>query len=173
MRLLARLPLFASALLLLLGLGACSSYQLGTGGTTQFSRIFIPPVSSEVLLPQAQAVITTQLREAFLKDGRVTLTESAEEADAILTLRLTGYQRDVSVVRADDTGLARRYDLTLSAKATLADHRTGKTYFTDRTLAAKRGAFTDSGQIQSEYQALPILAEELARQAVHAALDTW
>ena len=74
---------------------------------------------------------------------------------------------------ADDTGLARRFDVSLRARATLSDRRSGKDIFTDRVLNAKRGVFTDSGQLQSEYQNLPLLSAELAKQAVQAALDTW
>jgi hypothetical protein len=37
----------------------------------------------------------------------------------------------------------------------------------------QREAFTDSGQLQSEYQTLPLLAESLAAKVTHAALDVW
>ncbi len=168
-----RLAALLPALCLCLGLVACAGYRLGTGTPPEFNRLFIVPVASDVLVPQARALVTTQLREAFLKDGRVTLAATLEEADAVLTVRLNGYGRDTSVVRADDTGLARRFDLSLRALATLTDRRTGKDIFTNRSLVAKRGAFTDSGQLQSEYQTLPLLAADLARQAVQAAFGTW
>ena len=42
-----------------------------------------------------------------------------------------------------------------------------------RPLLAKRGVFTDSGLVPAEYQALPLLAEQLATEAAHAVLDTW
>lgn len=155
------------------GLAGCAHYHLGTGTTPRFSRLYIAPVTSDVIIPQAQALITTQLREAFLKDGRVTLAESPAEADAVLRIALTGYQRDVAVSRPDDTKLARRFDISLRARATLTIGADQKNAFTDRPLTASRGTFQDSGQQQSEYQALPLLAEKLAQEALHAALDTW
>jgi hypothetical protein len=79
----------------------------------------------------------------------------------------------VAVARTEDTGLARRFDLALQAKATLTDKRTNQTWFAQRPLVAKRGVFTDSGLVPAEYQTLPLLAEQLAREAVHAVLDTW
>ena len=170
------MPRFPSLLLacgLTLWLGACAHYHLGTGPGPKFSRLFIPPVTSDVLVPQARATVTTQLREAFLKDGRVALVESAAEADAVLTLKLTGYGRDTAVVRADDTGLARRFDVSLQARVTLTDRRTGQDLLKDLNLTARRGVFTDSGQLQSEYQNLPLLAADLAKQTVQAALDGW
>ena len=168
-----RLAALLPTLLLALGLTACAGYRLGTGTEPKFSRLFIAPVGIDVLVPQARATVTTALREAFLKDGRVALAVSPEEADVVLTLHINGYGRDTTVVRADDTGLARRFDVSLRARATLSDRRSGKDIFTDRVLNAKRGVFTDSGQLQSEYQNLPLLSAELAKQALQAALDTW
>jgi hypothetical protein len=154
-------------------LSGCANYQLGTGAKTKFSTLFIAPVASSTLIPQAQVLVTTQLREAFIKDGRVTLVDSPEAADAVLRITLSGYDRTVAVSRADDTGLARRFDLSLTAQGTLTDNRTKQDYFAKRPLVAKRGVFTDSGLVPSEYQTLPLLAEQLAGEAVHAVLDVW
>ena len=167
------LPLALCLLFSLLGFTGCTSYQLGTGSTAKFTTLFIAPITSESLIPQAQALVTTQLREAFIHDGRVQLVNSAETAEAVLTVTLAGYNRTVAVSRPDDTGLARRFDVTLQAKATLTDNRTKQPYFTSRPIDAKRGVFTDSGLVSSEYQALPLLAELLSSETVHAVLDTW
>ena len=154
-------------------LTGCAGYQMGTGSAAKFTTLFIAPISSQALIPQAQALVTTQLREAFIHDGRIRLVNSAAEADAVLSVTLAAYNRSVAVARPDDTGLARRFDVTLQAKATLTDNRTKQAYFTARPLEAKRGVFTDSGLVPSEYQALPLLAELLATEAVHATLDSW
>ena len=154
-------------------LAACANYQLGTGGKFNFSTLFIAPVTSTTLIPQAQALVTTQVREAFIRDGRVALVDSPDAADAVLRITLTGYDRTVAVARSDDTGLARRFDLALQARANLTDNRTKQVYFDQRPLTAKRGVFTDSGLVPSEYQTLPLLAEQLASETVHAVLDVW
>ncbi|WP_438483477.1 LPS assembly lipoprotein LptE [Oleiharenicola lentus] len=154
-------------------LSGCAGYQLGTGSTPQFSTLFIAPVKSEALIPQAQVLVTTQLREAIIRDSRVKLVDSPDSADATLHISLIGYDRAIAVARSDDTGLARRFDVSLRAQATLTDNRTKKDYFLQRPLLAKRGVFTDSGLVPSEYQAMPLLAEQLAKETVHAVLDTW
>jgi hypothetical protein len=151
----------------------CASYKLGTGATPKFASLFIAPVTTDTLIPQARELVTTQLREAFIKDGRVTLADSPGAADAVLRISLTGYDRTVAVSRQDDTGLARRFDVSLRASATLTDQRTQQVLFAKRPLAAKRGVFTDSGLVPAEYQGLPLLAEQLAGETVHAVLDTW
>jgi hypothetical protein len=167
------LPVVVCLLLTVLGLSGCAGYQLGTGATPKFATLYIAPVTSEALVPQARILVTGALREAFIRDGRVALADSAAAADAVLEISLTGYGRTETVSRTDDTGLARRFDLALQAQATLTDNRTKQSYFSRRTLDAKRGVFTDSGLVPSEYQALPLLAEQLAGQAVHAVLDVW
>ena len=168
-QLLRLMPAFCAALIL----SGCAAYQLGTGSKLKFSTLFIAPVASETMIPQAQVLVTTQLREAFLKDGRVTLVNSAEAAEAVLQVTLSAYDRAVAVSLPTDTGLGRRFDVTLRAQATLTDNRTKQPLFAKRPLSAQRGVFTDSGLIPSEYQALPLLAEQLASEAAHAVLDTW
>ena len=163
-----------SLLLAVLGLAtACSNYQLGTGATPKFRSLYVAPVKSDALIPQARVLVATQVREALLRDGRVTLAESPEQADAVLTIVLSSYSRQVVVSLQDDTGRARRFEVTLLAHATLVDNRTKQPYFTQRPLEAKRGVFTDSGLVPAEYEGLPLLAETLASETVHAVLDTW
>ncbi len=164
-----------ASLLLLAGilLGGCAGYQLGTGTNAKFTTLFIAPVQTEALVPQARVELTTRIREAFIRDGRVRLVESAAAADAVLEITLARHSRAMAVSQPNDTGIARRFDLTFQARATLRNPRSAEPYFTDRILEASRGVFTDDGLVPSEYQTLPVLAESLAREAVHAVLDTW
>ena len=154
-------------------LAGCAHYRLGPGAAPKFSSIFIAPVTTGTLIPQARELVTTQLREAFIRDGRVTLVDAPAQADTVLQLTLQGYDKTVAVSRRDDTGLARRFDITLRAQATLTDQRTQQPLFTKRSLNATRGVFVDSGLVPAEYQNLSLLAELLAAETVHAVLDTW
>jgi hypothetical protein len=155
------------------GLTGCSHYQLGTGGRLAFATLYIEPVANHTQLPQAHAAVGTQLREAFLQDGRVSLANSAGAADATLEIVISDYHREVASVREIDTGLARKFTLTLGATCTLRDRRTGSALFTKRLVNVQRDAFTDGGQLQSEYQTLPLLAAALATKIAHAVLDVW
>ncbi len=170
-----RLPsvVLLSLLGALLALAGCAHYQLGTAGKLSFSTLYVEPVENKTLLPQARAILGTQIREAFEKDGRVTLVNSAAEADATLHVVIRDYHRDIASVQESDTGLARKFTLTLGVAATLHDRRANKDLFTDRPIDVQRDAFIDGGQLQSEYQTLPLLAELLAQKLSHAALDVW
>ena len=101
------------------------------------------------------------------------LVSSATGADATLSLTIDTYRREIAAAREGDTGLARKFNVTLGATCSLRDNRTGRAIFEQRPVTAVREVFTDSGQLQSEYQALPLLAEALAAKVAHAALDVW
>ena len=154
-------------------LGGCGHYRLGTGGTLGFRRIHVAPVANETALPQAVGLVSAQIREHLARDGRVSLVSSAEEADVTLVITLTSYGREVATVRPDDTGLPRKFNLTLTAEATLRDQRAGTVLFENRALTSKKQAFTDSGQLQAEDQTLPLLAASLAESVRNAVLDVW
>ncbi|HTO02326.1 MAG TPA: LPS assembly lipoprotein LptE [Opitutus sp.] len=156
----------------IIGLAGCAQYQLGTSANVAFTTLYVEPVDSHTLLPQARAIVSTQLREAFARDGRVTLVSSAEAADATLQVMLRDYRREVASALESDTGLARKFTLTLEVACTLKS-RAGEDLFTDRIIQVQRDAFTDGGQLQSEYQTVPLLAEALSKKVVHAVLDVW
>ncbi len=169
-----RLPLSVFWLFpVVLVVAGCSHYRLGTGTATGFATLYVAPVENATSLPQAVAMVGSQIREALLRDGRVTLVNSPDQADAILELTLSNYSREAATVLPTDTVLARKFDLDLDALCTLRDNRTGRILFENRPLKARRQAFTDSGQLQSEYQALPLLAAALADHIAHAVLDVW
>ncbi len=168
---------------LFMGLGfsaGCSNYQLGTKAKLSFRTLYLAPVGNKAKLPQAVAVVTTQLRQAFIADGRVTMVNSPEQADVTLTVTLSNYGRDVTSARTDDTGLARKFNLNLTAVCTLRDNRTDRVLFEQRAVNVMQQIFTtatpqqaDSNQTQAEYQALPQLATKLADKVAHTTLDVW
>lgn len=176
-RLVARLSRWTSRLVLLLSLGlaaGCSHYQLGTG-TEQlgFATIYVAPITNGAAVPQATALVSSELRTALLRDGRISLAPDAESADAVLSVDLTDYARTFTAVQPNDTALARKFDLALSATCSLVDQRTGQALFKNRIVRVTRQIYVDDGQNPAEYQALPHLADQLADWVAHAVLDVW
>ena len=183
------LRLFLSALGLLAFAGGCANYHLGTQGKLSFQTLYIEPVKNSAAIPQATAIVSTQLREAFLHDGRVQLVASPELADATLHVTLLQYNRVVATVLPGDTGRARKFEVTLDAACTLRDRRTGANLFENRPVSAFRQVYTGddparlekdfpgrpyvSDQLQAEYQVLPLLASTLADRVTHTTLDVW
>jgi hypothetical protein len=157
----------------LLGLAACSHYQLGTQTKLAFTTLYVAPVENAAMLPQVQMIVATEIRHALLQDGRVTLVNSPETADVTVHVTLTGYERQVVAASSADTGLTRKFALVLRASCTLTDNRTKHPLFANRALQVSKDAYTDSGQLQAEYQALPLLAGALGGKVAHTVLDVW
>jgi hypothetical protein len=173
--------LFLACALLVQG---CSNYRLGTGADPSFATLYIEPAKNKTMLAQSQAVMSTFIREAFVRDGRVTVVDSPAEADATLEVTVINYHRDNAANREDDVGLARKFTLHLRASCRLRDNRTGRMLFDGRIIEVQREAFTDNGlgsvpfgtsndQLQSEYNTLPLLASSFSEKLTHAVLDVW
>lgn len=158
---------------LLLFTAGCASYHLGSPAETPFHSVFVPPVANDTFMPQSRAAVTTAIREAFARDGRVTLAGSPSEADRIVEVRLADYSREMTSALREDTALARKFALTLTAEIKLIDPANPGAIVSPAQVAVSVDAFTDSGQQQSEFQAVPLLAGKLATEVVHRVLDTW
>lgn len=177
----------AFALLAVLALsffGGCKSYQLGHPEELPFETIYIQPAKNDSFAPQAQALVSAQVREAVIRDGRVRLIADQSAADAVLAMTLTDYTRRAGARRQDDTELAQDFDLTLRVQLDLYDQRNGKYFFEGRQVEAHTIAYLNNpyapaadpdtqGLIQSEYNAMPRLARELGRKAADELLSVW
>lgn len=178
-------PALLAALMLFLG-AACSHYRLGTGVEREYQTVFIPPVASSGQVPQATAILTTAIRESFIRDGRIRVVNTADEADVVLSVTVKRFSRRSLTGLPGDSGLARSMGITLDTVATLEAPDGKKTWFADRAVSVERQIFTDDGtappavsalqpvqQTQAEYQLVPQLAEALAERLKGAVLDTW
>ena len=162
----------------------CQSYQLGHPAELPFETVYIQPAKNDSFAPQAQALVSAQVREAVIRDGRVRLIADPAEADAILGMTLTDYTRRAGTRRQDDTELAQDFDLTLSVQLDLYDQRNGNYFFEGRQIKARTTAYLNDpfaaagtpdtqGLIQSEFNAMPRLARELGRNAADELLSAW
>jgi hypothetical protein len=162
----------------------CANYRLGAGPAPTFETLYIEATKDKATIPQSRALLSTMLREAFIRDGRVTVVDSSADADATLEVTLVKYVRSNAANREDDNGLARKFTLKLTASCRLRDNRTGRLLFDDRIIDVQREAFLDNGlgavpfgtsndQLQSEYNTLPLLADALCDRVTHAVLDVW
>ncbi len=184
------MPTHALRLASLLSLGlatlvalGCKSYQLG-GPELPFESIYVKPATNDSFAPQAQALLSGQIRDAFIRDGRLKLTTSEESADAVLLVNLTEYEREAASRARTDTVQARDFDLFLHAEISLYDQNRGDYMFEDREISERSNAYVDNpyrddsaddlqGFLQAEYQAMPRLTRDLARKIADEVLSPW
>ena len=163
--------LFPHSLMLSCLFVGCAHYQLGDGSTPPFTSLQIAPVNNLSLAPQANAVINHDVRQAFLQDGRLSL--SSGSGDALLKITLDKFTRSVAATSSTDTALARKYSLSMVARCDLLDQATGNPCFEGRTLSVSLDIFLDSGQTRAETNAIPLLSKKLALKIADAVLQVW
>ena len=151
----------------------CANYRLGQPAELPFRTLYVAPVANDSYAPQVQVPLSNSIIDLFLNDGTVRITQNQHTADAILEVTVSEYERDVSTTDEDDTFLARSYNVTLRADCTLKDQRTGTIYFENRSVSASNRVFFDSGFQPSEYENMPRLTRDLAREVRNLVLSTW
>jgi hypothetical protein len=162
----------------------CNSYQLGNPVELPFKSIYIKPVTNDSFAPQAQALLSTQIRDAFIRDGRTKLVTSRDAADAVLIVNLTEYNRYAAARQSFDTTLASSFLLTLAAEVSLFNQNKGSYYFQKRMIQKSSSAYVEDPYattaasqtqdfLQSEYQAMPRLTEDIAHRIADEVLNPW
>ncbi len=159
----------------------CANYQLGSSAEIPFKSIYIKPASNHSFAPQAQPIVSAQIRETFIRDARVKLVANEEDADAVLYVDLTEYDRRAGARNSNDTVIANDFDIRLTAEIALFDQSKGDYLFKKRSIQADTRAYIGNpyteGEIisfqQSERQAMTQLAREIARKITDEVLSPW
>lgn len=165
----------------MLFMAGCQSYQLGDPAQLDFESIYIKPVTNNSFAPQVQALLSSQIRELFIRESRISMVNDQQEADVTLFVNLINYDRDTAARQSNDTVLARSFDLNLYAEVSLFDHNSGSYLFENRVLAQTYSVYADNpyeqdqapSLVQAEYQAMPNLARKLARNIADEVLSPW
>lgn len=176
--------LFLSTLFpVILGFGGCASYQLGSGGELPFKTIFVRPATNDSFAPQAQALVSAQVRETIIQDGRLEIVANESDADAVLMINLSEYDRSSAARSSEDSVEARDFNVTLVAEISLYDNASGDFQFRNRevsdyTIAYVNNPYADQNAAiqsyrRSEYQAMPRLARDLGRKIADEVLSVW
>lgn len=176
---LARSSFFSAlATLSLILLSGCSQYEWGRPAPA-FKTIYVQPVTNSTFVPQAQASLSAQIRKAIIRDGRLQLANKPAQAEAILQVNLTEYQRENAVRSSEDSEIALGFDLILEAEIALIHQRSNQYLIQNRSHRATTNTFGrdfSTGEdtfSQSEYQAMTRLTKNLADEIASTVLDVW
>lgn len=176
--------LITFSLLASLLLTGCKNYQLGSSAELPFRSIYIQPVQNDSFAPQASAQVSIQLRETFIRDGRIRIVSKPENAEGILEVTLIDYSRTPAARSSKDTVRASDLDLTLKANFSLYAKSTGSFLLQNATAQNRVNAKTANPYIdasatnidaynQAERQSMPLLARGLSREIADQVLSPW
>jgi len=171
------LTLFAGRLLgltlavaALLGTG-CAGYKLGpTNGMVAGSRsIQVNPFQNLTLEPRLTDPVTSQVRKQLQQDGTYTL-DTHNEGDVIVIGKLVEYRRFYLTFDPRDVVTPRDFRVQINAHITVQERSTGRVLI-DRNVIGHTTVRSTQDLPNTERQALPLIAEDLARNITAVIVD--
>ena len=154
--------------LLVFGVGlvlfaGCAGYKLGpvNGETAGEKSIQIAPFSNKTLEPRLGDAVTAQMRKELQRDGTYKLA-THNDGDIIVSGVITHYTRHELSFVPHDIVTVRDYRVTMTAQVTARERGTGKILL-EQPVSGYTLVRVGSDLASSERQALPLLAEDLAK----------
>ncbi len=156
----------------LLFLGGCVGYRLGSTLPDGIDSVALVPVVNTTAEPGLEMAVTRAMRSFIQFDGRLDLT-SPDQADALIEITLTGY-RSRPIAYDEDTTAVKPLDYRqrISASAVLRDKHSDKALRKADNYGESIFAF-DSDLSTSKRSAVPAAAEELARLLYTDLFESW
>ena len=155
-------------------LAGCAGYKLGpTNGLSAGARtVQVLPFQNHTMEPRLIDAVSTALRRDLVQDGTYRL-ETAGEGDIVVTGIITKFDRQGVSYLPNDVITVQDYYLTMTARVTAKERGTGK-ILVDREVKGRATIRVGNNQTSAEREAVPILAEDLARQATSLLVDgSW
>lgn len=152
-------------------LAGCAGYHLGplTGEPAGSRSVEIRPFANRTIEPRLIEALSLQLRKAVQRDGTFRL-ETQGHGDIVMSGEIFRFDRNELAYQPHDAITPRDYYLTLSAHVTAIDLNTGKTNFS-RVVTGRTTIRIGNDLSSVERQAIPLLAEDLARNAISQLAD--
>ncbi|HEY3864034.1 MAG TPA: LPS assembly lipoprotein LptE [Verrucomicrobiae bacterium] len=152
-------------------LAGCAGYRLGpTNGMPAGSRsIEVRPFANKTKEPRVTEYLAGSLRKQFQRDGSFRL-ETAGRGDIVVTGQITRFERTGLSYQTNDVLTPQEYTLGLVAHVTAINYNTGKTNL-DKDVFGHTYIRIGNDQSSAERQAIPLLADDLARNAVSLLVD--
>jgi hypothetical protein len=149
--------------LLALGASGCAGYRLGPPASMAAldKSVQVNPFANETMQPGLTDAVTAQLRKQLQRDGTYRLA-THNDGDIIVSGVITAYNRhELSFLHTDNLTVS-DYRVSVTAQVTARDRISGKVILEHRVTG-----FTlvnvGSDLTSSERQAMPLLAEDLAK----------
>lgn len=168
---------FKAGLLLLMtwGVTGCAGYHVGnvSGRDLQGVRsVYVPVARNSSLEPDIQVTVTNEVIRRFNNDGTLEVNQTAN-ADSELDITITDVHRTATRSSTSDVLVTAQYQLSIVAKVTFVNRRLGRKIFENSTVTGSTTFFTQSNIQEGERQALPLAAEDLAKNAVALVTEGW
>lgn len=153
----------------------CAGYRVGNiqGANMEgVKTIYVPTVKNRSFEPGLPVMATNAILRKIDNDGTYTSARQ-READAILEVEIFDFKRHPVRQTRTDIQITEEYEVTLFARATLTNLRTGERIFTNKEVTGKSKYFVHGDAQESERQVLPMAADDMAYNLVKLFTDGW
>jgi hypothetical protein len=152
-------------------LAGCAGYRVGpTNGLTAGSRsVQVNPFINKTREPRITEYLASSLRRQLQQDGTFRL-ESQGGADILVSGEIIRFDRSGLSYQTNDVLTPQEYTLTLVAHVVATHAHSGKIDL-DRNIQGRTYIRIGNDQSSAERQAIPMLTDELARNAVSLLVD--
>jgi hypothetical protein len=164
-------PLRTFFLVAAVALSGCAGYRLGpaNGLAAGEKTVQITPFTNRTLEPRLGDAVTAALRKQVQRDGTYRLA-TRETGDIVVSGVVTRYYRQELSFVPNDIATARDYRVRLTAQVTARERGTGKVLL-DQPVTGYTLTRVGPDLASTERQALPLLAEDLAKRVVALLAD--
>ena len=145
-------------------LAGCAGYRLGpvnSGVQAGAQSIEVLPFANQTLQPRLGSAVAQALREQLQTDGTYRLA-THRAGDVVMTGTITSYGRAAVSFLSIDVATPEDYRIDVSAHVVVREHDTGKPLL-DKNVRGETLVHVSSDLESAERQALPLLAQDLAR----------
>jgi hypothetical protein len=152
----------------------CTGYQLGpTNGTAAGERsVSVSPFINQTMEPRLTDAVTQQLRKQLQRDGTFRLS-SHGDSDVVVTGIITHYDRLELSFSSTDLLTVVDYRIRITALVKARYRWSSKPFF-DQPVTGTTLFRVGNDLASSERQALPLLADDLAKNVTALLSDgTW
>ena len=152
----------------------CAGYKLGpTNGLAAGEKsVQVEPFVNQTLEPRLTDAVTAQVRKELQRDGTFRLATHGD-GDIIINGVITRYNRHELSFSSQDTLTATDYRLSLTAQVSAKDRSSGRMIL-DQPVTGYTLIRVGNDLVNSERQALPLLAADLARNVTALLADgSW
>jgi hypothetical protein len=149
----------------------CAGYKLGpTNGIPAGSRsVEVRSFVNKTREPRITEYLAASLRKQLQQDGSYRL-ETSGRGDILVTGQIVRFNRSGLSYQTNDVLTPQEYTLSLVAHVTAVDVSTGKTTV-NKDVFGRTYIRIGNDQSSAERQAIPMLADDLARNAVSLLVD--
>jgi hypothetical protein len=163
-----------SILLLAILVGGCAGYQLGPATPAHLRHIksiAVPTFANTTLVPRIEVLVTSTVIKQFQQDGTFRIA-GEDQADATLKAEIVAVNRSPARSLRGNVLSTTEFNLNLSVRYTLIG-RDGKTIGNPASAGGGTSFFVGSDVSTDERQALPLAAEEMAKNLVSQLSEGW